>query len=334
MANSLIRLDESASVSKYRQIVNSILNAIRAGELKVGDQMPSINNVCNEWNLSRDTVLAAYNELKAKGVLSSAPGKGYYIESINIDLTHKVFVLFDELNSFKEDLYTSFIDTLGDNAQVELYFHHFNRKQFDMLLKENNSKYTTYVIMPAKFEGIAASLRNLSGRVVVLDQLPADLGDEFPAIYQNFEKDVYRALSSGRELLKKYSKLIMVYPGGKEPEGQYKGFLKFCSDAGVAYELISDVRDRNIVAGEAYIAIADRDLIHVVKKCKEACLPLGESVGLISYNDTSLKEIVANGITTISTDFKEMGATLANLVLSKKSVQVENPSALIIRGSL
>lgn len=334
MAKKIIRVDENLSISKYRQIINSVLEAISEERLSIGDQMPSINSICNDFGLSRDTVLSAYNELKARGIISSMPGKGYYVESTNVNLTHKVFVLFDELNAFKEDLYNSFLEELGGRVQVELYFHHFNKKLFENLLTENNGNYTTYVVMPTKFEGIQSTLKNLSGRVIVLDQIPTDFTEDFPAIYQNFEKDTYNALISGKELLSKYKKLIMVYPGGKEPEGQFKGFLKYCHETNTPFELLSDLNGRTISKGEAYIAIWDRDLVWLVKESKEKGLELGKDIGIISYNDTALKEVVANGITTISTNFKQMGKSLAELVLSKRTTKVENPSALIIRGSL
>ena len=80
--------------------------------------------------------------------------------------------------------------------------------------------------------------------------------------------------------------------------------------------------------------IWDRDLVKVVKASQEVHLEIGRDVGIISYNDTPLKQVVANGVTTISTDFVTMGKTLAQLVMSKKRNQVQNPSSLIVRGSL
>jgi DNA-binding LacI/PurR family transcriptional regulator len=41
-----------------------------------------------------------------------------------------------------------------------------------------------------------------------------------------------------------------------------------------------------------------------------------------------------NGITTISTDFKEMGQQLANMVWNQQNVKIENPSRIIIRKSI
>jgi len=334
MGIDLIQINERQSIPKYKQIVNAILKGIDDGKLAKGDHLPSINSICSRRNLSRDTVMMAYNELKAKGILLSLPGKGYYIESTNIEMSHRVFLLFDEFNGFKQDLYNSFIKALHGKATVEIYFHHFNRQVFDNLISDNNGKYNSYVIMPTKFENVLPKLQEIAGRVFILDQLSEELKGQFPAIYQNFESDVYNALMSGIEKIKQYKKVIMVYPGGKEPEGQYKGFLKFCKEIKIEYELVQDIQYRKLNKGEAYIAINDDHLVKLIKSAKASGLTLGQDIGLISYNDTSLKEVVADGITTISTDFKEMGKKLAELVLTKKNVQIENSSSIIIRNSL
>ena len=95
-------------------------------KLKKGDKLPSINSIRNKFSLSRDTVLMAFNELKMRGIVESVSGKGYYIKSENINVKRKVFLLFDELNAFKEDLYNAFLEELNDNIQVDIFFHHFS----------------------------------------------------------------------------------------------------------------------------------------------------------------------------------------------------------------
>ncbi len=329
-----IKINMNLPVSKYRQIYNSIVDAINEGKLKPGDKIPSINDVCKKWNLSRDTVINAYNELRSKGIISSAAGKGYYVESSNIKTTHNIFVLFDELNSFKEDLYHAFLDNLSTHMQVDTYFHHFNPKVFNQLINNSKGNYTTYVIMPAKITGAFGQLQNINGRVIILDQLPDDLKGHYPSVHQNFEKDTYNALMEGRKLISRYQKFVMVYPGGKEPEGQYRGFLKYCNDTFTPYELIHDISGRTISKGEVYLVIWDRHLVWLVKEAKAKGLKLGKDIGIISYNDTELKQVVANGITTISTDFKKMGETLAQLVKTKVNKNIENPFRLIVRKSL
>ena len=47
-----------------------------------------------------------------------------------------------------------------------------------------------------------------------------------------------------------------------------------------------------------------------------------------------LKEVVADGITTISTDFKLMGKHLADMILAGKTEQIANISRLKLRNSI
>jgi DNA-binding transcriptional regulator YhcF (GntR family) len=329
-----IQINDSLTVPKYRQIINSIYKGISIGELKLGDKIPSLNQICGEFDLSRDTVLVAFNELKTKGIIKSIPGKGCYINSIEINLDQKIFVLFDEMNAFKEDLYTSFLNSLGSKDIVDIYFHHFNYQVFKDLISESVGKYTAYVIMPATFDYSADIVGKLpKDKVIILDRLKEDLPD-YPVVYQDFEQDVYDSLIDGLDLLQKYSKLIMIFPGGKEPEGRIFGFERFCTERGFNSEIIRNVTSKEMKNGEAYFVPSDRSLVRLVKMAEDKNMKLGTDVGIVSFNDTVLKEVVAGGITTISTDFQLMGQTLARLIHGRSSEKIRNHSSLIRRKSL
>ena len=334
MPKKIFHIDEVLAVPKYRQIINSIYNGLESGVLKQGDKIPSINSICKEFGLSRDTVLMAFNELKSKGVISSIPGKGYYVESTDTLVEQKLFVLFDELNGFKEDLYSSFISSLSPNIIVDIYFHHFNYKVFKDLIYESNGKFTSYIIMPATFDSSSEVISILpQDRVYILDRLKPDL-ESFPVIYQDFEADVYENMLAGKDLLAKYEKIIMVFPGGKEPIERTYGFKRFCTEFGKKYEIIKSLENRKIKKGEAYLVASDRNLVHLIKKTNELGFELGSDIGIISFNDTVLKEVASNGITTISTDFFDMGKRLAQMVVNKEKLQIRNSSHLIRRNSL
>ncbi|MCG8410780.1 MAG: GntR family transcriptional regulator [Bacteroidales bacterium] len=330
-----IFIDNNLQIPKYKQLVSSIQKAIESELLQKGDKVDSINTICKAFSLSRDTVMVAFNELKTRGILTSIPGKGYYIKSTNINFQEKVFLLFDELNAFKEDLYNSFMRNLSNKIKVDIYFHHFNRKVFNSLITENTGNYSRYVIMPASFQNFYPLFSKLpKNRIYILDQTKTEFKNKYPGVYQNFEKDIYNALISGNDLLRKYKKLILVFPAGKEPKGQLKGFVRYCNDYNWEYEIIQNPFNRDIKKEEVYIAPNDRHLVYLVKEINKNNLNLGKDVGLISYNDTPLKEIAANGITTISTDFEKMGESLAKLIENKQTKLIENPSSLIIRNSL
>ena len=334
MPKDIFHIDEVLAVPKYRQIINSIYTGLESGILKQGDKIPSINSICKEFGLSRDTVLMAFNELKSKGVISSIPGKGYYIESTDTLVEQKLFVLFDELNGFKEDLYSSFINSLNPNIIVDIYFHHFNYKVFKDLIYENAGKFTSYIIMPATFDRSSDVISILpQERVYILDRMKPDL-ENYPVIYQDFEADVYENMLAGQDLLSKYEKIIMVFPGGKEPIERTYGFTRFCEEFGKKFEIIKSLENRKIKKGEAYLVASDRNLVHLIKKTNKLGFELGVDIGIISFNDTVLKEVVSNGITTISTDFFDMGKKLAKMVVNKEKLQLRNSSHLIRRNSL
>ncbi|WP_299667895.1 GntR family transcriptional regulator [uncultured Polaribacter sp.] len=325
---------KESSAPKYKQIVAAIEDAIVKGKLKKGDQLPSLNVVKEKYNLSRDTVINAFNELKNRGIIHSVVGKGYFVSSEDIVLEKKIFLLFDELNSFKEDLYNSFLQNLGKNTQVDLFFHHFNIDVFNRLIHDNIGNYSSYIIMPANLKNVKVTVENLpKDKVYILDQAHKELED-YPVIYQNFEKDIFNGLLSGLEKLIKYEKLVLLFAKEKQPKGILKGFQLFCHTHNLNFEVINTLENRLPKKGEVYFVLDDKNLIRIIKKIKTAQLILTKDIGIISFNDSLLKEVVANGITTISTDFNLMGERLAEMILNNQQLKIENPSKLILRKSI
>ena len=170
-------------------------------------------------------------------------------------------------------------------------------------------------------------------KVFILDRKLKEL-EGYPVIYQSFDEDMYNGLSAAYKYLTKYNKINLIYPGGKEPLGFLTGFKRFCLDKGLIYDVYQQIKNQPLKKGEVYILPTDRMLINLVKRCWEKGLKLGEDVGVISINESALKEVVANGISTISTDFKLMGKTLAEYVEHKKLGEVKNISRYMQRGSL
>jgi DNA-binding LacI/PurR family transcriptional regulator len=238
------------------------------------------------------------------------------------------------LNIFKEDIYNSFLKQVGNDVQVDIFFHHFNAEVFKKLINDSKGNYTKYIIMPTNLKEAPSIVKTLPvNEVYILDQSNPELL-EFPSVHQNFIKDIYDALSIGKPKLDKYQKLIIIFPGFREPIGMKIGFENFCKDNNFNYEIISEFEDNTINKGEVYLIPNDRDLVRVIEKSKRKNLKIGLDFGIISYNENPLKKVVENGITTISTDFTAMGKIVAEMVLSGKKEQIENKCSLILRESL
>ena len=188
--------------------------------------------------------------------------------------------------------------------------------------------------MPANLRETDEVIEKLpADRVYILDQMHKELS-YYPAIYQNFKKDIINALTNGLALLKKYKKFILLFQEEKQPSGMLTGFKEFCETYNFENEIIKSVENRIPVKEEVYLIPDDRNLIRIIKKAKEENLVLSKDIGIISYNDTLLKEVVLGGITTISTDFNQMGKRLAQMVLNNEKLKIENPNSLILRNSL
>jgi DNA-binding LacI/PurR family transcriptional regulator len=329
--------DAPPETLKYMRIVNKIVQLITERNILNGDFLPSINEMIKLTGYSRDTILTAYRKLQELGYIQALHGKGFYVSVSGTTPQIPVFLLFDVMNGYKEVLYRSFVENLGINYRVDIYFHYYNQEVFENLIREKNSQYSFYVIMPHFNTDVSRVVQDLpSGRILLIDNDIPALKKKVAAIYQNFEKDIYAALTEGIDLLKKYKQIFLIKNTRFQfiPDGMVRGFCHFCEQNKIKYNLIPDVRSVPFIPGNAYIAVADNDLISVIRMAKEQQFVLGEEIGLISYDETPLKEVLAGGITVISTDFKAMGEIAASLVKDPRPVKIENKCFLIRRKTL
>ena len=64
-------------------------------------------------------------------------------------------------------------------------------------------------------------------------------------------------------------------------------------------------------------------LIELVRRARELNYRVGRDISIISYNESPINEIVLNGLTTISTDFRQMGSVAARMILDKQLRKVK-----------
>ncbi len=331
-----IELAGRSSVPKYRQIIDSIERSLRNGELTNGDRIPSLNELCKEHGLSQDTVLVAYNELKTRGIITSTVGKGYYVLNNQIATPHKVFLLFDKLTAYKETLYDSFKDAFKGKGTEQIFFHYNNPQVFRTLIDAARGQFTEYIVMPIADEAALEALKLLDGsRIYILDQGRSRFGNEYPGVYQNFEQDIRNAFAENADLLDKYSKIILLIRQQKGHYGEIVAGLKnYCRQHSIEMSTVCNAESIVLEERQAYVVVDDRDLITLVKKAAESKMRLGVEIGVISYNESPLKEVIDRGITTVSTDFAQMGRSMAHLIIDGGKKQLDNPFVMIRRRSI
>ncbi|MCK9412673.1 MAG: GntR family transcriptional regulator [Prolixibacteraceae bacterium] len=330
-----IQFEENPSVPKYRQIIAAVQQQIEAGELKKGDKIPSLNMLCRQYCLSQDTVLMAYNVLKAKGILTSEVGKGYFIQNENTDFKHNVLLVFDRLTAYKEELYDGFKEALKRDGSEQIFFHHNNLKMFQTIIDGAIGDYSEYVIMPIDHsDGFATISKLPKNKVFILDQGRKKYKDLFPYVCQDFERDIYRILKQHAQLVSKYQRMVLVIRHQKSHfRDIVTGFRDYCKQHPITFEVVCDLKSIDIRHGDAFIVVDDRDLEFLVRFSIDHQLKLGTDLGIVSYNETPLKGIVATGIATISTDFAQMGKTMAEMILNHQKLKLDNPFLMNERNS-
>jgi DNA-binding transcriptional regulator YhcF (GntR family) len=342
-----IKIDEDSRVPKYQQIVDSIIFNISNGNLKIDQKIPSINILSEEFYMSRDTVEKAYNILKERKVISSIKGKGYYITRTKLISKVNILFLFNKLSSYKMATYNAFVNSIGANSHTDLHIYHCDETLFANLVDKYKGAYDYYVIMPhfktdtlkhiSYTDEVIKAIKKLpKEKLIIMDNIKLGMDGEIVEVYQDFENDIYNALNEGLAKIANYKNLILIYPENAVypyPRRILLGFKKFCIENSLNFEILNHVYpDMVLKKGDLFITIEESDLVNLVKQIRDDELVLGKEIGIISYNDTPLKELL--GITVISTDFKVMGETAARMILNGEKGKVKVPFNFIDRNSI
>ena len=332
-------IDYYSATPKYLQLANCIIKAISEGVLKENDVLPSINELSFEFEISRDTAEKGYKHLKKNGVLGSVPGKGYYIRNTDLHQKLKIFLLFNKLSAHKKIIYDAFVASLGDLAAIDFYIYNNDFLFFKKLISQQKDNYTHYVIIPHFMDG-GENVHEIinaipKDKLILLDKLVPGISGNYAAVYENFEEDIYNALVQANNKLSRYHTIKIIFPEYTyHPKEIVEGFYRYFQQYAFNYKVVHSIEEEKIQKGEVYINLMENDLVILIEKILATGLKLGKDVGVISYNETSLKKIILNGITTISTDFQMMGEKAAELILRQSTEHLAIPFHLTLRNSL
>lgn len=130
-------INRYSNVPLYCQLKNIILEKIESGEYKEDSKIPSEQDLCEQYNISRPTVRQAINELTNNGHLYKLKGKGTFVSKqkscINIkDYTGFTDSILDSLEPEKKEILSISSVTAKDVSKLREIFS----------LKNENSQFT------------------------------------------------------------------------------------------------------------------------------------------------------------------------------------------------
>jgi GntR family transcriptional regulator len=79
------RINPRSAVPLYAQIASRIKVAIAAGELRPGVGLPSVRQLAGQLRINPATVVQAYRDLEAEGLVEMRQGAGTYVREVNAE---------------------------------------------------------------------------------------------------------------------------------------------------------------------------------------------------------------------------------------------------------
>lgn len=78
----IVYLDLDGQGARYAQLIRALKGAILDGRFSAGARLPASRSLARELDLSRNTVLAAYEQLQAEGFLLGRVGSGSFVANV------------------------------------------------------------------------------------------------------------------------------------------------------------------------------------------------------------------------------------------------------------
>jgi DNA-binding transcriptional regulator YhcF (GntR family) len=337
-------IDVNGHTPIYKQLISAIESKIDNGELCEGDCLPSMNELSAQLNISKETVKKVYSILRERGMIESMHGKGFFVTAWRESRKLRIFMLFDKLSQYKQTLYDAFVNKIGDRAEITLYIYNQDVNTFGEFIDNALGKYDYYIVTPhfnldptVQARALKALKRIPNRKLIILDNWPRSLQGNYGVVYQDMSNDIYEGLQSGLADLKKYKKLqVVTLPTSLYGSLIMAGIERFCNDNNIDveyhYEINADMMER----GGVYLLLNGQlgfGLVELARIAQKRGLVIGKDVGIISYNESYLSEIILGGLTTVSTDFEQMGCLAANMVLSHNLHKVKCDFKLIRRNT-
>lgn len=334
MKPPILRVDCASSVPKYRQVIDAINGAIERNRLKVGDKLPSITELCNNNHIGRDSVLLAFNYLKSKGVITSHQGKGYFVSSTGVKFEERIMIIFNEINLHSHSLFQSLTEALDSRLLYDVCFYNNDRRLLSKLIGYHTGKYSTYIVVAKGSEECQVLIDNLPERKIVLYDRPGNGAMQNGMLYHDHAADFIEVLQQLKDRMGKYRRLVFLHQAESEPYGRIDGFTQFCENEDIDFRLVGGNESYTPELEELWFVSGDKNLASLVRNARSKFFDIGKNFGIVSFEETALKEVILGGLTTIYTDYEKLGSKMADYVVKLHKGSFRVKPAVKLRNSL
>jgi GntR family transcriptional regulator len=98
-----IRIDPDSTLPIYMQIIYSIKHQVATGQLKPGEQLPTVRMLATDLRINPNTAARAYDTLDSEGVITTQRGRGTYVRE-HPDEAHLTPIRKDQLKAMMDNV--------------------------------------------------------------------------------------------------------------------------------------------------------------------------------------------------------------------------------------
>ncbi len=332
------------SVSKARQLYDTLREDILGGYYKQGQQLPSIRQMADQYKLSKNTVNTVYALLANDGLVAIHDGKGTFVgttpESISMigvlifDFSVGMRVDTEILQHIQRNLPPNYFLSLMDTSNRYSTFN-------DGLERLSAMNASGFLVIPPKEKPSPSELTRakklLSNRPTVMinraiegletDLFSMDLGAGIEAAYEYL-------VSKGRRKIG-----LVLHDAPKFIEEEYDAYLRcakmnhhslekdFLVEWSQDFSIISNSVQRILGRIDALIA-PDDVLMHLSDLFKEHEINIPHDLSLVGINDTIFARMFNPPLTSIEFPVEQIGKNALRRLIKRIEGSEDSPKKI------
>ena len=257
-------------MAKYQKVIDWITENIDSGALKPGERIPSENELCNRFDLSRQTIRHAISKMAEDGLLESRRGSGTYVADQRADDGERNVIAV--VTTYLDDyIFPSTIkgieNTLSDKGySMQLSFTNNTvgkeRQILHDLLSRNDV--AGIIMEPVKSAlpnpnmDLYRKLQDKKIKILFINTFYPEL--DVPHVSLNDAESAYKAVRALIDAGHQDIGCVLKLDDGQGRE-RYRGYLKAITEAGLSfsYDHVNWIDTIDIAAGKsAMLKVKDR----------------------------------------------------------------------------
>ncbi len=325
----LREVDFNSRLPKYRQVILAISRDIRRAILTPGDKIPSINEASSECYLSRDTVEKAYKELSRRGIIRSIPGKGFFVSDSVFDNPLKILLVFDKLDESRWKLFNELNECLG-NAELTMMSYEHNYRMLNLSLEEHKNDFDFFIVIPHFFAYQDDLKRAFSSvvpeRLIVLTHEVSGLDEQTSQFTFDRKAEWTKALDAVSDRMGSFRRLVLFFQDDFSfPQEIFEAVEAFTNRVGMPFKSLNEWDPKKIQPGDVALVLEDETLSELVEFATRKELEIGQDIGIISFDDDPMKELLGGGITTLGYNYREIAELTATRIQTGNPLSYQFP---------